>query len=290
MKRSDKIQLRKSRRRQMTDDFATDRLALSRMALGDTLQSLGIVGHHDVRDEGQTPRLSDEFLGAHAAAGPEACPPNLPLQGVHELAMIHAEMPRWWRSGTSEWSVIQAYTAASVAASLPITQGMLDAYIASLPLDGLSATQNPGDVQLYNDTGYYLLGRVVAKLLGAASPIIAYGINLFPPLNITRIRAAVDFLSAQPGGVRPSLIQPVAGTGVGISLADGSHYGQKGGLMNGSATVLQFDDQWGFIFCLASEANGPTADWYPNFSAVMNYAQTVIWTEDLFPTFGMPSL
>src|SRR5262249_9807527 len=50
----------------------------------------------------------------------------------------------------------------------------------------------------YNNTGYHLLGRVAAKLLGASSAVEACAINLFPPLNITRIRSATDLITAQP--------------------------------------------------------------------------------------------
>jgi CubicO group peptidase (beta-lactamase class C family) len=69
---------------------------------------------------------------------------------------------------------------------------MTDSYIASLPLVSV-----PGSVQAYSNCGYYLLGRVVAKLRGTADPISAYH-NLLEPLGITRIRAAVDRLAGQP--------------------------------------------------------------------------------------------
>jgi len=89
--------------------------------------------------------------------------------------------------------VINAYLAAGITKSLPVTQPMVDAYIATLPL-----VSPPGATQAYNNTGYYLLGRVGARLLGAASAVDACAINLFPPLNITRIRSAVDLITAQP--------------------------------------------------------------------------------------------
>jgi len=230
----------------------------------------------------------------------------------------------------------------------------------------------PGSQQAYNNTGYYLLGRVAAKLLGAASAVDACAINLFPPLNITRIRSAVDLITAQPpdearyqatdlqlGTSQQTAAQPwvqsgygdydlaVAQGGGGISAAttdlarlvailidqndnpvltratitqmltnavnlnknnpragygldgarlnsDGSFYGQKGGLIADAASVFQFNDQWGFVLCFGSPAQQdvqpPYPSWYPDFPAVMNIAQTVNWTQDLFPLFGMPAL
>lgn len=264
-------------------------------------------------------------------------------------------------------AVINAYAAAGITKSLPVTQDMVDAYIASLPLVSV-----PGATQNYNNTGYYLLGRVCAKLLGAASAVDACAINLFPPLKITRIRSAVDLITAQPpdearyqatdlqlatsqqtpaqplvqsgygdydlavaqggGGLsaaatdlarlvaimidtsdNPALKRSTittmltkavnlnktnsrAGYGLdGASLnADGSFYGQKGGLIADAASVFQFNDQWGFVLLFASPAQQdvqpPYPSWYPDFHAGMDYAKTVTWTQDLFPTYGMPAL
>jgi CubicO group peptidase (beta-lactamase class C family) len=89
--------------------------------------------------------------------------------------------------------VVNAFKGAGHPASLPVTQEMTDSYIASLPL-----VSDPGSVQVYSNCGYYLLGRVVTHLRGTSSPIDAYQSYLFNPLGITRIRSAVDLLSAQP--------------------------------------------------------------------------------------------
>ena len=70
---------------------------------------------------------------------------------------------------------------------------MTDSYIASL---GMVAT--PGSSQVYNNCGYYLLGRVVAHLRGKSRPIDAYQAALFDPLGIHRIRRAASLISAQP--------------------------------------------------------------------------------------------
>ncbi len=90
-------------------------------------------------------------------------------------------------------AVVSAFAAAGQAASLPVTQQMTDAYIASLLL-----VDDPGTVQVYSNCGYYLLGRVVAHMRAASAPIDAYEAYLLNPLGITRIRSAVDLVSAQP--------------------------------------------------------------------------------------------
>ena len=95
-------------------------------------------------------------------------------------------------SFTNGVAVVDAFQAAGHPASLPVTQAMTDSYIASLPL-----VNDPGTVQNYSNCGYYLLGRVVAHLRGTSAPVDAYQTYLFDPLGITRIRSAVDLVTAQ---------------------------------------------------------------------------------------------
>jgi CubicO group peptidase (beta-lactamase class C family) len=95
-------------------------------------------------------------------------------------------------------AVRQAFANAGHAINLPVTQAQTDSYIASLLLDA-----PPGTTQNYNNCGYYLLGRVVAKLRGTSQPMTAYQQHLCMPLGITRFRSATSLVTtAQPGEAR----------------------------------------------------------------------------------------
>ena len=71
---------------------------------------------------------------------------------------------------------------------------MCDAYIASLDM----GAKDPGEAMAYNNCGYYLLGRVVAKKRGKARPIDAFQDHLFDPLHIHRIRRAPSLIATMP--------------------------------------------------------------------------------------------
>jgi hypothetical protein len=76
-------------------------------------------------------------------------------------------------------------------------------------------------------------------------------------------------------------------------LGSGQFYGQKGGLLADSSSVLQFNGDWGFSMLWGSGRPGQLANqpWYPDFPAVMDVAKNTRWgAADLFPTFGMSSL
>jgi CubicO group peptidase (beta-lactamase class C family) len=90
-------------------------------------------------------------------------------------------------------AVQQAFAAAGHPVNLPVSEPMTDSYVASLNL--VSA---PGATQAYNNCGYYLLSRIVAKKRNVALPVAAFQGSLFPPLGITRIRRAASLVADQP--------------------------------------------------------------------------------------------
>ena len=75
---------------------------------------------------------------------------------------------------------------------LPASAEMTDAYLASLDL-----VSPPGKTYAYNNCGYYLLGRVVAKLAGDATPIAVFTRDLLAPLGVTRVRRARSLVADQ---------------------------------------------------------------------------------------------
>jgi len=82
--------------------------------------------------------------------------------------------------------------------NLPVTAAMVDSFIASLPM-----VTPPGAEQVYNNCGYYLLGRIVGKVRGAPTPMTAIQQHLCAPLQITRIRQARSLVADQlPDEVR----------------------------------------------------------------------------------------
>ena len=272
----------------------------------------------------------------------------------------------------NEVAIQGAFKAAQPAGSwhLPVNAEQCDAYIASLSM----AAANPGTMMGYNNCGYYLLGRVVAKKRGRARPIDAFQDFLFDPLFIHRIRRATSLIANSPadearyrsqdipvgasvmsdaqtlvpmgygtehferqeggGGLsaaatdlarliaimqspddnpamKRSTIESMmthavttlkdwsgkttdlrAGHGWDGAAALGNHkfYGQKGGSLNTSGNVLEFNGDWGFAMCWGGKP-GAAAGWYPDFPAVMDVAKAaLVNAPDLFPQFGMPSL
>jgi CubicO group peptidase (beta-lactamase class C family) len=261
-------------------------------------------------------------------------------------------------------AVRDAFIAAGLAATLPVSEEMTDSYIADLGM--ISA---PGATQAYNNCGYYLLSRVVAKLRKKSKPIDAYQQYLFDPLSIARIRSAQSLIVDQPadearyqdpdllvfpsqmsdaqpfvpdeyGSEQVGLMEGGGGlsgaatdiarliailisqsdnpalkrdtivnmlmAGSALSAAgmgragygfdylqnfnNGQFYGQKGGSLDSSGNVLEFNGDWGFAMQWGGQATAATA-WYPDYPAVMNIAKSTMWSvTDLFPQFGMPSL
>jgi CubicO group peptidase (beta-lactamase class C family) len=96
-----------------------------------------------------------------------------------------------WNDGPT---VVDAFNNAGLTTSLPVTQDMTDAYIASQPLVN---GEHPGWVQSYSNVGYYLLGRVVQKIRGGTDLREAIEDDLLIPLRCLRIRRTVDLLADQ---------------------------------------------------------------------------------------------
>lgn len=98
-------------------------------------------------------------------------------------------------SGLSIWAMWESGEAVKAFnAKLPATPAQLASYVASQMLDG-----TPGDQKIakYNNTGYFMLSQVVAKLRGASSFEAAITPTLLNPLGITRIRGSRSLLADQ---------------------------------------------------------------------------------------------
>ncbi len=96
----------------------------------------------------------------------------------------------------NEMAILTAFKAAVPGGKwqLPVTAAMCDAYIASLDM----GQKDPGQAMAYNNCGYYLLGRIVAKVRGKARPIDAFQDHLFDPLSIHRIRRTPSLIANMP--------------------------------------------------------------------------------------------
>ncbi|HEY3227771.1 MAG TPA: serine hydrolase, partial [Roseiflexaceae bacterium] len=96
----------------------------------------------------------------------------------------------------NEVNILQTFNATLPGGGwhLPVTAKMCDSYIAALEM----GDHDPGQAMSYNNCGYYLLGRIVAKIRGKARPIDAYQDHLFDPLFIHRIRRAPTLIATMP--------------------------------------------------------------------------------------------
>jgi CubicO group peptidase (beta-lactamase class C family) len=122
-----------------------------------------------------------------------AAPPDSRFNDItiqHLLEHKSGLNPDAFRNGSA---VRQAFIDAGQSASLPVSAQMTDSYIASLGM-----IDTPGNSQVYNNCGYYLLGRVAAKKRNKPRPIDAYQSFLFNPLSINRIRRATSLVANQP--------------------------------------------------------------------------------------------
>jgi CubicO group peptidase (beta-lactamase class C family) len=88
-------------------------------------------------------------------------------------------------------AVRDAFIAAGHPNTLPVSNAETESYVASLAM-----VSSPGTTQAYNNCGYYLLGRVIAKKRGKSTAIAAFA-PLFDALHITRIRTGVSLVADQ---------------------------------------------------------------------------------------------
>ena len=309
-------------------------------------------------------KLADKLQDILQLKTPSGAAPSDPnfmnIKVQHLLEHTSGLNPNAFRNGPA---VRDAFIAPGHSSNLPVTEAMTDSYVATLGVN------TPGATQVYNNCGYYMLSRIVAKLRNEELPIDAFKKFLYAPLSINRIRRAQSLIAdeqsdearyqdpdllvfssqmsnAQPlvpdeygseqvglmeggGGLtgaatdiarliaifisqkdNPSLkrstIVSMLAAGAKLSAAgmgragygfdylqnfdNGQFYGQKGGSLDSSGNVLQFNGDWGFAMQWGGVAKAATS-WYPDYPAVMNIAKSVSWSaEDLFPYFGMPSL
>lgn len=108
---------------------------------------------------------------------------------IRHLLEHTCSLPRWAVFGSAQ-------AAAAFNQALPATPGQLASYIASLNLEG---DKDPGDLNnaAYNNTGYFMLSQIVAKLRGASTFEAAIAPTLLQPLGITRIRGSRSLLQDQ---------------------------------------------------------------------------------------------
>jgi CubicO group peptidase (beta-lactamase class C family) len=139
-------------------------------------------------------KLSDKLQDVLQLKTPAGASPTDPrfrtITIQHLLEHKSGLNPDAFRNGVA---VMEAFLLAGHPATLPVTAEMTDSYIASLGM-----IDTPGNSQSYNNCGYYLLGRVVAKKRNKARAIDAYQEFLFNPLSIKRIRRAVSLIADQP--------------------------------------------------------------------------------------------
>jgi CubicO group peptidase (beta-lactamase class C family) len=86
-------------------------------------------------------------------------------------------------------SIVAAFVKAGLPATYPDTQQMIDAYIASLDL-----ASPPGVDQVYSNTGYYLLSRVVAHLREVGVPFDSYLRTICEPLTMLNTQISKDLV------------------------------------------------------------------------------------------------
>jgi CubicO group peptidase (beta-lactamase class C family) len=137
-------------------------------------------------------RLSDrlqDILQLETPAGGKPADPRFRTITLAELFEHTSNLdPDGYRDAGA---IVQAFHIAKKPASLPVNAAMTDAYIASLRLEP------PPQAMVYNNCGYHLLGRVLAKKRNTHRAMEAIRKDLLGPLSITRLRQSVSLISGQ---------------------------------------------------------------------------------------------
>jgi CubicO group peptidase (beta-lactamase class C family) len=121
--------------------------------------------------------------------GKDPVDPRFHQVTIRHLLESNSSLPRG-----ALWNSVEA--AAAFGKPLPATHAQLASYIASLRLEGDKAPGDPKNV-MYNNTGYFMLGQVVARLRGTDSLATAIVPGLLEPLGISRIRGSRSLHGAQ---------------------------------------------------------------------------------------------
>lgn len=79
---------------------------------------------------------------------------------------------------------------------------MRDSFVASLDM-----VSDPGVAQAYNNCGYYLLSRVLAKKRNRSTPMCALTDFLFSPLHISCIRRGTSLVAKILISIQPQLLE-----------------------------------------------------------------------------------
>jgi CubicO group peptidase (beta-lactamase class C family) len=140
-------------------------------------------------------KLTDRMQDILRLTTPQGTPPSDPRFGQITVGQLLEHTSGLNTNAfRNDVAVLAAYRAVKQyqALGLPVTAAMIDAYIASLKLN-----DNPGEKQIYNNSGYYMLGRIVAKLRRTATLTAAMQQHLLAPLKITRIRQARTLVGSQ---------------------------------------------------------------------------------------------
>jgi CubicO group peptidase (beta-lactamase class C family) len=167
----------------------------TRFRIASVSKTIGALGIYQLLESGAL-TLDTRVQDVLGLTTPSGAPPTDPrfasITVRHLLEHTSGITPQaMWRDLDAQAAFEQAYP--HQAWPLPITPSMTDAFIASRVL-----VSDPGATQLYNNTGYYLLGRVLAKIAGRDTAFEALRERLFDLLDMARSRPSPTDLATMP--------------------------------------------------------------------------------------------